>query len=82
MSTLDSYQYSNNTTILCIWAWDRCKPSLWKRLQKNNEKGKNGTWLIYNFSLTKRSQQRQTARHYKTPMKINVVSIGSYVWLF
>jgi len=22
MSTLDSYQYSNNTTILCIWAWE------------------------------------------------------------
>ena len=22
MSTLDSHQYNNNTTILCIWAWD------------------------------------------------------------
>jgi len=21
MSTLGSYQYSNNTTILCIWEW-------------------------------------------------------------
>jgi len=28
MSTLDSYQYGNNTTILCIWAWERCRPSL------------------------------------------------------
>jgi len=26
--SLDSYQYSNNTTILCIWAWERCRPSL------------------------------------------------------
>jgi len=43
MSTLDSYQYSNNTTMLCIWAWERCKLSLWKSLQKNNEKEKNGT---------------------------------------
>ena len=38
MSPLDSYQYSNNTTILCIWAWERCSRSLWKWLQKNNEK--------------------------------------------
>ena len=36
---------------------------------------------MYNFSLTKSSQQRKTARHYKTPMKSNIVSIGSYVWL-
>jgi len=34
MSTLDSYQYSNNTTILYIGAWERCRPSVWKRLQK------------------------------------------------
>jgi len=25
MSTLDSYQYSNNTTVLCMWAWERCR---------------------------------------------------------
>jgi len=43
MSTVDSYQYSNNTTILCICAWERCRSSLWKRLQKKNEKEKNGT---------------------------------------
>jgi len=35
MSNLDSYQYSNNT-ILCMWPWERCRPSLWKRLQKKN----------------------------------------------
>ena len=28
MPTIDSYQYSSNTTILCIWAWERFKPSL------------------------------------------------------
>jgi len=71
--TLDSYQYSNNTTILCIWAWGRCRPSVWKRLRKKNEKKKR--YLKYNFSLTKRSQLRKTARHYKTPMKSNIVSI-------
>jgi len=27
MSAPDSYQYSNNTTMLCIWAWERCRPS-------------------------------------------------------
>jgi len=38
MSTLDPCQYSSNTTILCIWAWERFRPSLWKWLQKKNEK--------------------------------------------
>jgi len=33
-STLDSYQYSNNTTMLCIWACERCRPSACKWLQK------------------------------------------------
>jgi len=33
-STLNSCQYSNNMTILCIWAWERFRPSVWKRLQK------------------------------------------------
>ena len=37
---------------------------------------------MFSFPLTKRSQQRKTARHCKTPMKSNIVSIGSYVWLF
>jgi len=35
---------------------------------------------MFNFPLTKSSQQRKTAE--KTPMKSNIVSIGSYVWLF
>jgi len=82
MSTLDSYQCNDNTTILCIWAWGRCRPSVWKRFQKKNEKERNGSLLKYNFSLTKSSQERKTARHCKTPMKINFVSIESYVWLF
>jgi len=43
MSTLDSYHYSNNKIVLCIWAWERCRPSLWKWLQKKNEKEKKGT---------------------------------------
>jgi len=37
---------------------------------------------MFNFRLTKSSQQRKIARHCKTPMKSNVVSIGWYVWLF
>jgi len=37
--------------------------------------------MMFNFPLTKSSQQRKT-RHCKTPMKSNIVSIGSYVWLF
>ena len=37
---------------------------------------------MFNLPLTKSSQQRKTARHCKTPMKINIVSIGSYVLLF
>jgi len=37
---------------------------------------------MFNFPLTKSSQQHKTARHCKTPTKSNIVSIGSYVWLF
>jgi len=37
---------------------------------------------MFNFPLTKSSQQCSTARHCKTLMKSNIVSIGSYVWLF
>ena len=75
MSTLlHSYHHSNNTTMLIIWAWERCRTSVWKRLQKN-KKEKNGTWLMFNLPLTKSSQQRKIARHCRTPMKSNVVSI-------
>jgi len=37
---------------------------------------------MFKFPLTKTSQQRKTARHCKTPMESNIVSIGSYDWLF
>jgi len=37
---------------------------------------------MFNFLLTKSSQQRKTARNYKTPIKSKIVSIGSYVSLF
>jgi len=53
-----------------------------KVVTKNNEKEKQSTWLMFNFPLTKSLQQRKIARHFKTPMKSNIVSIGSYVWLF
>jgi len=37
---------------------------------------------MFNFPLTKNSQQRKTVRHCKTPTKSKIVSIESYVWLF
>ena len=37
---------------------------------------------MFNFPLTKSSQQRMTARHRKILVKSNIVSIGSSVWLF
>jgi len=37
---------------------------------------------MFNFPLTKSSQQRKTARQCKIPIKSNIVSSGSYVWLF
>ena len=37
---------------------------------------------MFNFPLTKTSQQRKTARNCKAPMKSKIISIGSYVWLF
>ena len=82
MSTLDSYQYSNSTTILWTWVWEWCRPSLWKWLRKRMKKKKKRYLLVLNFPLTKSSQQCKTATHCKTPMKSNIVSIGSYVWLF
>jgi len=42
MSTPDCYQYSNNTSKLCIWAWERFRSSVWKQSQKN-EKETTGT---------------------------------------
>jgi len=60
MSTLDSCQCSNNMTILCIWAWERFRSSVWKRLQKKNEKKK--TVHDVQFPLTKKlatTQDRQ-----------------------
>jgi len=38
--------------------------------------------MMLNVPLKKNSQQREIARDGKTPMKINIVSVGSYVWLF
>jgi len=37
---------------------------------------------MFNFPLTKSSQQHKTTRHCKTPMKSNIVSIESYVCFF
>jgi len=53
-----------------------------KVVTKKNEKEKKRYLLVLNFPLTKSSQQCKTATHCKTPMKSNIVSIGSYVWLF
>jgi len=62
MSTLAPYEYSSDTTIVCIWVWERCRPSLWKWLQKKNEKEKRYL-LMFNFPLTKSLQQgKKTAR--------------------
>jgi len=36
---------------------------------------------MFNIPLTKSLQQRKTARHCRTPMKSNIVSIGCYDWL-
>ena len=80
MSTLDSYQHTNNTTILCIWVWERCRPSVWNRLPKRLKKKKR--YLIdVQISTDKSSQQHKTARHWKATMKSNIVSIGSCVWV-
>jgi len=37
---------------------------------------------MFNFLLTKSSQQWKTARNCKTPIKSKIVDIRSYVWLF
>ena len=47
-----------------------------------NKTEKEKKVLKYNFLLKKSSQQRKTARRYKTPMKSNIVTIGFYLWLF
>jgi len=65
VSTLDSYQYSNNTTLLCIWAWERCRPSLWKWL-RNEWKRKHRYLIDVQFSTDKKlatTQDRQTPQN-------------------
>jgi len=62
MSTLDSYQHSNNTTILCTWVWERCRPSLWKWLRKR----KKMVLIVVQFSTEKKlatTQDRQTLQN-------------------
>jgi len=66
MSTLDSYQYSNNTTILCIWAWERCMWYLWKWLHKRMKKKK---WVLNWCSIFPEkklatTQDRQTLQNF------------------
>jgi len=61
---LDPYQYNNNTKILRIWAWERCRPSVCKRLQKENKIEKNGIGI--QFSIDKKlatSQDRKTLQN-------------------
>jgi len=36
---------------------------------------------MFNLSLTKSSKKRKTTRHCRAPMKMNMVSIGFFVWL-
>jgi len=48
---------------------------------KKERKRKNSTYLIFSLPLTKSSQQHNTARHCRTPVKCNIASIGCYVWL-
>ena len=54
----------------------------WLRLWFQEKNEKERTVLSW-FSIfqAKSSQQRRTARHCRTPMKSNIVSIGCYVWL-
>ena len=68
-------------TILCIWAWESFRPSVWKRLQKKEWKRKK-RYLMFNFRWQKSSQQRKTARYCKIPMKSKIVSFGfsCYIW--
>jgi len=65
MSTLDSYQHNNNTTILCIWAWERCRPSVWKWLQKRLKKKKTVLNWYSNFHRQKlaTTQDRQALKN-------------------
>jgi len=63
ISTLDSYQYSKNRTILYIWAWDEYRSSVWKRLQKKNGKEKNGSLLdVQLFTGKKLARLLDTAK--------------------
>jgi len=66
MSILDFYQYSNSTTILCIWAWETFRPSVWKRLHEKNEKEKKRYLLDVQFSTDKKlatTPDRQTLQN-------------------
>ena len=49
------------------------------RLYESDYKVKTRYLFDFNFPLPKCSQQRKAARDCKTPMKSNIVSIGSFV---
>jgi len=61
--------------------WTGHSPLATPVVTSKERKRKNSTYLMFNLPLTKSSQQRKTARHCKTSMKSNIVSIGCYICL-
>ena len=59
--TPDSHQYSKHKTKLRIWAWERFRLSVWKRLQKRMEGGRG---LVYSFAVVKVSYMRTTSPYF------------------
>jgi len=63
------------------WGMAPLAPLAWPMFTRKEWKRKNSTYLMFNLPLTKSSQQRKTARHCRTRMKSNIVSMECYVWV-
>jgi len=59
----------------------RCRPSVWKRLQKKNEKEKTALNWCTIFHWQKARNNARPPDTTKLQMKSNIVCNGSYVWL-
>ena len=64
-----------------FWGQGFLSPIATPMVTRNERKRKCLQYWMFNLSLTKNSQQRKTNKHCRTPLKSNIVSSGSYVWL-
>jgi len=82
ISTPDSYQYSNNTTKLCICAWERFKSSVWKRLQKKWKRNKRHLTDVQISTDKNLARPPDTAKlRWKAILSVLDPTFGCFYWI-